>query len=147
MVLPLLLELYGTAEGGGGLYDQGFLAENSVWGLLMPEFSADYSAAECDCCGACCQTFPVLVSIGDARREPRILQEGRRLPEWQHSDEWEFQLHPLPFLEACPFLREDRRCAVYSTRPDPCRRFAAGSPECEEARARRGLRPLTMRAA
>jgi len=98
--------------------------------------------AECNCCGACCKTFPVLVSIGDAQREPRIVSEAIQLPEWQRTTEWEYKLHPLPFLGACPFLAGDNRCAVYDSRPEPCRRFKPGSSECDEARRRVGLLPL-----
>jgi hypothetical protein len=36
---------------------------------------------------------------------------------------------------------------VYPTRPDPCRRFRAGSAECLAARARVGLEPLRCRLA
>jgi len=100
------------------------------------------SHSACDRCGACCKTFPVLVSIGDARREPRITCETLELPEWQRTEEWRYRLHPLPFLQGCCFLQEDNLCAVYDTRPDPCRRFQAGSPECAEARSRVGLSPL-----
>lgn len=100
------------------------------------------SHSECDRCGACCKTFPVLVSIGDARREPRITCETLELPEWQQTEEWRYRLHPLPFLEGCCFLQQDNLCSVYDTRPDPCRRFQAGSPECAEARSRVGLAPL-----
>lgn len=104
--------------------------------------SAESAELVCNGCGACCRTFPILVSIGDARREPRIVREARQLPEWQRSEEWEYQLHPLPFLLACPFLAADNQCSVYATRPDPCRRFPAGSRDCSEARARVGLKPL-----
>ena len=97
---------------------------------------------ECDCCGACCRTYPILVSIGDALREPRIVSEALELPVWQKHSEWEYKLHPLPFIDSCPFLESNNMCAVYSTRPDPCRRFSAGTPECAEARQRIGLAPL-----
>jgi Fe-S-cluster containining protein len=96
----------------------------------------------CDMCGACCQTFPVLVSIGDGEREPRIAHEALRVSAWQRSDDWEYQLHPLPFSRGCLFLGDDDRCTVYQSRPSVCRRFAAGSPECQEARARLGIAPL-----
>ena len=96
----------------------------------------------CDRCGACCQTFPVLVSIGDAERQPRIREEALQVKPWQRTDEWEFQLHPLPFQRGCIFLGEDNLCSTYESRPAVCRRFAAGSPECLEARSRIGLQPL-----
>lgn len=110
----------------------------------MRQQSDDNRRAEhsCDMCGACCQTFPVLVSIGDGEREPRIADEALRVSPWQRSDEWEYQLHPLPFSRGCLFLSNDNKCDVYQSRPAVCRRFAAGSSECHEARARLGLGPL-----
>ncbi len=97
---------------------------------------------ECDLCGACCKTRPVLVSEEDARREPRILHEGRRLAEHLRTPDWVYRLHPLPFHKACCFLGADERCAIYATRPTPCREFEAGTPDCQEVRARVGLPPL-----
>jgi hypothetical protein len=47
-----------------------------------------------------------------------------------------YQLYPLPFLEACAFLKEDKLCRIYETRPDVCRRFEPGSTQCIEARER-----------
>jgi Fe-S-cluster containining protein len=103
----------------------------------------EHSAIPCDLCGACCQTFPVLVSIGDAALEPRIQDEALRLKPWQRKEEWEYQLHPLPFNEGCCFLATEKLCSIYETRPAVCRKFAAGTPECSEARARVGLSPLS----
>lgn len=97
---------------------------------------------ECDGCGACCRTRPVLVSEADARREPRIGVEGLRLAEHLATPEWVFRLHPLPFHRGCPFLCDDDRCAIYATRPDACRAFEAGSADCQEVRARLRLPPL-----
>jgi Fe-S-cluster containining protein len=99
---------------------------------------------ECDCCGACCQTFPIFASDADAQREPRIADEGRRLPPSLMSDQWHYRLFPLPFLDACCFLGDDKRCTVYATRPDVCRRFTAGEDQCQAARQRRGLPPLEL---
>ena len=103
---------------------------------------ATVGAAQCDLCGACCRTFPVLVSIRDGSREPRIAEEAPRLEPWNRSAEWEFKLHPLPFSRGCLFLGDDDRCSVYESRPSVCRAFAAGSEGCTEARARIGLPPL-----
>jgi Fe-S-cluster containining protein len=124
------------------LYDPGFLVKNPVRYFLTMLRQQNQWNIECDQCGACCRTYPVLVSIGDAKREPRIAEFGLQLPEWQQTDEWHYKLHPLPFLEACPFLAEDATCSTYETRPDPCRRFQAGSEECNEARHRIGLDAL-----
>ena len=62
---------------------------------------------ECDGCGACCKTFPIYVAETDAEREPRIRDEGRRLPLWLATPEWTHQLFPLPFHETCCFLDGD----------------------------------------
>ena len=84
----------------------------------------------------------MLVSIKDASREPRITSETLELPGWQQTGQWRYMLHPLPFHEGCCFLRHDKLCGVYDTRPDTCRTFQAGSEECAEARSRVGLAPL-----
>jgi Fe-S-cluster containining protein len=97
---------------------------------------------ECDGCGACCRTWPVLVSDDDAEREPRIKDEGRALPQYLGTPYWRYRLFPLPFHERCCFLSEDQRCTVYETRPRVCREFEAGGERCQEARRLSGLTPL-----
>jgi len=100
------------------------------------------AASEYDCtrCAACCRCFPIFAGEADADREPAIRSEARRLPEHLASSERAFQLHPLPFLQACAFLGADRRCRIYASRPGVCRRFEPGSARCLEARARLGIR-------
>jgi Fe-S-cluster containining protein len=97
---------------------------------------------ECDCCGACCGAYFIFASDEDAHREPRIAQEARKLPESHATAEYRYHLYPLPFLQACGFLGDDRRCTIYETRPDVCRQFAAGGHQCQLARERKGLPPL-----
>lgn len=97
----------------------------------------------CDGCGACCRTFPVFASGPDAAREPRIAAEGRSLPAHLTTDRWTYQLFPLPFHDACCFLDGGSRCTIYPTRPDVCRAFPAGNDQCQAARARTGLPPLS----
>ncbi len=97
---------------------------------------------ECDFCGACCRTRPVFVSEADAVREPRIRSEGSVIPLWMQTPAWVHRLFPLPFHEACCFLDAQNRCTVYSTRPEVCRDFRAGSEACQEVRARQGKPPL-----
>ncbi|HLW63892.1 MAG TPA: YkgJ family cysteine cluster protein [Gemmataceae bacterium] len=97
----------------------------------------------CDSCGACCKTFPIFASAADAQREPRIRADGQRLPTEQTTPQWEYRPYPLPFLETCCFLRTDNGYDIYATRPEVCRHFAAGSAQCQEARARQGLPLLT----
>ena len=98
---------------------------------------------ECDGCGACCKTFPIFAAAVDAEREPRICRESQQLLPAQATPEWHYRLFPLPFVETCCFLDPDSRCTIYATRPEVCRQFAAGSAQCQEARARQGL-PLLM---
>jgi Fe-S-cluster containining protein len=105
------------------------------------------SQFECDSCGACCCTFPVLVAESDAVREPRIWEEGRRFPLWLVTPQWNYQLFPLPFHEACCFLDIEHRCTIYTSRPDVCRDFEAGSAQCQEARRQRGLPQLMEKTA
>lgn len=96
----------------------------------------------CDRCGACCRTFPVFASAADAEREPRLVVFGKRLEPWLETEQWRYQLHPLPFLEGCAFLNGQNLCSIYETRPSVCRSFDAGSAQCTEARRRIGLPPL-----
>jgi Fe-S-cluster containining protein len=93
----------------------------------------------CDNCGACCKSFPIYASVADAEREPRICSQAQHLPPEQSTAEWEYRLYPLPFLETCCFLDAENRCDIYATRPEVCRQFAAGSPQCQEARVRQSL--------
>jgi Fe-S-cluster containining protein len=97
---------------------------------------------ECDGCGACCRTFSIFASEADARREPRVAAEGRRLPLSLAAEGKHFRLFPLPFLDACAFLDGEDRCTIYERRPEVCRAFAAGSEQCRLAREAHGLGPL-----
>lgn len=95
---------------------------------------------DCENCGACCRCFPIFASEADAARAPAIREEGRKLESYLATEDKAYQLHPLPFLESCAFLKEDQLCRIYKTRPEVCRRFEAGSPQCIEARARVGIK-------
>lgn len=108
----------------------------------IDEYHHSEGSFTCDLCGACCKTFAIFVAFNDATREPRIALEGRRLPAWQGTATWEFQLFPLPFHESCCFLDNNKQCVIYPTRPDVCRSFAAGGEQCQEARQRQSLPPL-----
>lgn len=99
---------------------------------------------ECDCCGACCQSFPIFASATDAEREPEVVTQSRKLPLCLATEDWQYQLFPLPFHEACCFLGTDQLCRVYETRPGKCREFEAGSEQCQEARRRKGLERLQI---
>ena len=94
---------------------------------------------DCENCGACCRCFPIFASEADAAREPKIRQETRALEPHLVTKDKAYQMHPLPFLESCAFLKEDQLCRIYATRPEVCRRFEAGSAQCIEARERMGV--------
>ena len=71
--------------------------------------------------------------------EPRIIAESCRNSD---TEEHPYCLFPLPFHESCCFLDQAQRCTIYSTRPQVCRDFEAGSSQCQEARSRQGIEPL-----
>lgn len=91
-------------------------------------------------CGACCRCFPIFATEEDAGQEPKIKEEGIQVKKFSKSDRVAYQLYPLPFLEACPFLKEDKLCRVYETRPEVCRKFEPGSDQCIEARRGLGMK-------
>ncbi|NQY33170.1 MAG: YkgJ family cysteine cluster protein [Coraliomargarita sp.] len=95
---------------------------------------------DCTNCGACCRCFPIYASNKDAEREPRIHSEALTMPKYLQHEDRAYQLYPTPFRDRCAFLKEDKRCEIYATRPSVCRRFEAGSKQCIEARRRLGIR-------
>ena len=94
---------------------------------------------DCLDCGACCGCYPIFVSESDAEKEPKIKEEGILEKNFLRTEQRAYRLYPLPFLKACPFLREDKLCRIYETRPEVCRKFEAGSEQCIEARRRLGI--------
>ena len=91
-------------------------------------------------CGACCRCFPIFASEADAAREPAITRETRKVEPHLATEHKAYLMHPLPFLDQCAFLKEDRLCRIYATRPAVCRRFEADSDQCKEARERFGVK-------
>ena len=95
---------------------------------------------DCTDCGACCQCFPIFASEDDAAKEPKIQEEGIRVDNFlRKSNLVAYRIYPLPFLETCAFLKEDKLCRIYDTRPEVCRKFQPGSDQCIEARRRKGI--------
>ena len=109
--------------------------------VLHTRSMATASDYDCTHCGACCCSFPIFATEADAAREPRIRRETLREPEQHHSRGRVYRLHPLPFRDRCAFLKRDKLCRIYATRPEVCRRFTAGSTQCIEARQRQGIEP------
>ena len=89
---------------------------------------------ECLRCGVCCRTFAIFASLQDAEREPRIAQETIRVQDGGETPDFAYRMYPLPFHNACCFQNADGLCSIHETRPDVCRRFQPGSPECIQAR-------------
>ena len=108
--------------------------------------TGELAGYECDQCGACCKSLPVLVSLEDAAREPRIKAEAIRLDDALVTPMYAYQLFPLAFHESCCFLQADNKCNIYATRPDPCRDFLAGDWQCQDARKEKGIAPLLPKA-
>ncbi len=89
---------------------------------------------DCTECGACCRCFPIFASEADGEREELIKTDTRLVDENLRTADKHYQLYPLPFLSTCTFLKEDKLCRIYETRPEVCRRFEPGSAQCLEAR-------------
>src|SRR5262245_58505060 len=100
--------------------------------------------AELDCraCGACCREAS----------EGRILVSTEDIVRWRRAGKVELvrALVPGHFGElgmpdrngACSYLGvagHPNDCSMYEDRPDTCRDFEAGSPQCLEFRRRAGL--------
>lgn len=108
--------------------------------MAMPE-----SIGTCDNCGLCCQQLLVEADAVDVMREPRIDLER---PIQNLSAQlsvldacWVLAGPGMP----CPFLTREKRCDIYSTRPQACVAFVPGSPKCQEIRAEHGLGPAVLR--
>ncbi len=103
---------------------------------------------ECDHCGACCRQFLVEADELDVLREPRLAQADPRYAQLtidetlvQLQDEFRVVLVASP-IRPCVFL-DDSRCSIYPTRPNVCVGLQAGDEQCQEARLKEGLAPLS----
>jgi Fe-S-cluster containining protein len=94
---------------------------------------------DCMDCGACCGCFPIFATEDDVVLEPQIKEKGIRVENCLRTHRVAYRMHPLPFLDACAFLKEDKLCRIYETRPEVCRKFESGSEQCIEARHRLGI--------
>lgn len=107
----------------------------------------------CEGCGLCCKRMILEIDHIDVVREPRLAEVaqvfkadpfvpaddgGYPLNQWDRS----YMLNGGESGMACPMLRDGDRCSCYSTRPNMCIAFTAGSDKCNELRADAGLDPL-----
>lgn len=97
----------------------------------------------CDNCGLCCTTMLARATTVDAMREPRIAQECRRAKVNGQVEDW-YMLNSDPEGNTLPPCRfhTGQGCGIYSTRPNACVGFQAGSPDCQWLRQGAGLAPL-----
>jgi len=101
----------------------------------------------CENCGACCRRLIIEATYLDVLRHPLIVRvaatmdgHGTIPPEeakWllNRQDAGRDRHH-------CLFLRADKRCGIYATRPNECVAFEPGSDQCCRARAEEGMLPL-----
>jgi Fe-S-cluster containining protein len=100
---------------------------------------------ECDCCGACCEGHLLVEAYHlDVLREPRLITidrhyAGRTLAEALDELADEDKVVLLIYGSACAFLKTDKHCGIYSTRPNVCVAMQAGDEQCQEARSAAGL--------
>jgi Fe-S-cluster containining protein len=93
---------------------------------------------ECQKCGACCAYGPQWVAVTE--------EEASRLPsgmtEPAKPEKWTIYGRKIPFKVMTVIGSEDRcsalygrigrevSCSIYSKRPEMCRKFERGGPEC-----------------
>lgn len=99
---------------------------------------------ECDKCGACCRHLILEAHIGDAMREPKLVQvcglaDGHGSIPLEQADT--IILNRNDNI-ACAFLGDDNACTIYPTRPWMCVTMQAGNLQCQDARSSAGLEPL-----
>jgi Fe-S-cluster containining protein len=102
---------------------------------------------DCQKCGACCCNR-------DTNREAGLreyVEVGKRdalclvpdllasLGVQNEKGEWHLKLRDQRCVALRGRLGRQVSCAIYDLRPAACRRVVAGSPECLEARAERGI--------
>jgi Fe-S-cluster containining protein len=105
----------------------------------------------CLSCGACCAAFRVSLHWSETEpalggKVPRDLTETVDPHRLCMRGTWSPQPHCVA-LEGT--VGESVRCTIYDARPSPCRELrmswedGSHSPQCDKARARYGLAPLT----
>ena len=105
----------------------------------------------CLACGACCASFRVAFHWSEA--QPHA-PDGVPAPLAQPLRRHELAMRhtaadPLRCVALAGVVGTATRCTIYPSRPTPCRELAAAwehgepSAQCDRARARHGLAPLT----
>lgn len=100
----------------------------------------DGATFDCQSCGACCSSLDVLLTGAEAddfEADPRLAaltvlrcdRPGLTLRFMKRGG-------PIDRCVALEGPLSHCRCRIYAQRPQLCREFAAGSPDCLTARAR-----------
>ncbi len=95
--------------------------------MALPLIESDDSCdpIACENCQACCCQLQVILLPGDAPPAHLVEVEEHGLDVMRRLDDgWCIALD-----------RDTLRCTIYDLRPQVCRDFATGSPECREERA------------
>jgi hypothetical protein len=103
------------------------------------------SVSTCRQCGACCASFRVSFYWAEATQ--RGLPVSCIEPITAHLAGMAGTNRPVP--RCCALQGEIGRqvtCLAYAARPSPCRELQPGDEQCNRARARHGLTPLTQQA-
>ena len=99
------------------------------------------SIGPCDNCGLCCEELLVQADAVDVMREPRIEIErplGKRDVHLSIIDACWIIAYPG---RPCAFLKPDKRCDIYPTRPQGCVALVVGEKQCRDLRREHGLPP------
>jgi len=107
--------------------------------------------AEFDClaCGACCfqRRGTILISDADLVRWKRLARtDVLEQLEPGHFSQQAFRMGANGACTHHGTASEPHACRIYEIRAEVCRDFEAGSPQCLEFRADRGVDPSTQRA-
>ncbi|MFC5480748.1 YkgJ family cysteine cluster protein [Massilia suwonensis] len=102
---------------------------------------SDSSSNPCLDCGACCMSFRVSFYWAEALQLPEGLSEQLtpHLACMAGTNASSPRCAALGRGTAGPMA-----CAVYDSRPSPCREVEIGDDKCTRARARHGLAPLAL---
>ena len=102
------------------------------------------STVDCRTCGACCYGDEMWIHVM-ASDDDRLGGEGTRHLTVLTQHGRGYFARSMKMLGGRCIAFRDRLadggcgCSIYETRPDICREFQAGSPDCLAARRRRGI--------
>lgn len=98
----------------------------------------------CVSCGACCETFRVSFYWGETTAHPQgmVPEALTTAIHPQYVCMKGTVQAPVRCVALVGEVGREVSCRIYAQRSSTCRAFAAGSDECNRARARFGLVPI-----